>query len=52
MAAHIWQDNAPVMEGGRGDRPGANSARGLRLRIVLAFAAIYLIWGSTYLGIR
>jgi drug/metabolite transporter (DMT)-like permease len=24
----------------------------LRLRVVLAFAAIYLIWGSTYLGIR
>jgi drug/metabolite transporter (DMT)-like permease len=24
----------------------------LRLRVVAAFAAIYLIWGSTYLGIR
>jgi drug/metabolite transporter (DMT)-like permease len=23
-----------------------------RLRIILAFAAVYLIWGSTYLGIR
>ncbi len=26
--------------------------RALRGRIVLAFAAIYLLWGSTYLGIR
>jgi len=25
---------------------------GLRTRIIVAFAAIYLIWGSTYLGIR
>ena len=24
----------------------------LRFRIVLAFVAIYTIWGSTYLGIR
>ena len=24
----------------------------LRLRVLAAFAAIYLIWGSTYLGIR
>ena len=24
----------------------------LRLRVIVAFAAIYLIWGSTYLGIR
>ena len=24
----------------------------LRTRIVLAFAAVYLIWGSTYLAIR
>src|SRR2546429_7177889 len=23
-----------------------------RIRIVIAFAALYLIWGSTYLGIR
>src|SRR6187200_737713 len=23
-----------------------------RIRIIVAFAAIYLIWGSTYLGIR
>ena len=27
-------------------------AKAARLRIVLAFAAIYLIWGSTYLGIK
>jgi hypothetical protein len=23
-----------------------------RIRIIIAFAALYLIWGSTYLGIR
>ena len=28
------------------------TARPSRLLIVLAFAAVYLIWGSTYLGIR
>jgi len=27
-------------------------ARSHRVRLVLAFAAVYLIWGSTYLGIR
>jgi drug/metabolite transporter (DMT)-like permease len=52
MTVHIWQDNTPVMDGSTGDRPSANSARRSRLHIVLAFAAIYLIWGSTYLGIR
>ena len=29
-----------------------STARAHRLRLVLAFAAVYLIWGSTYLGIR
>ncbi len=52
MTVPIWQDSTPVMEGGGGERPSANLARESRLRIVLAFAAIYLIWGSTYLGIR
>ncbi|MEJ2555584.1 MAG: drug/metabolite exporter YedA [Anaerolineae bacterium] len=41
-----------MIASGGGDPASANSARGLRLRIVVAFAAIYLIWGSTYLGIR
>jgi len=27
-------------------------ARGLTLRVLVAFAAIYLVWGSTYLAIR
>jgi drug/metabolite transporter (DMT)-like permease len=52
MSTHIWQGNNPVRDSGAGDRPTANSARRSRLRVVLAFAAIYLIWGSTYLAIR
>src|SRR5690348_3473772 len=31
---------------------GHATAAPLRAHVVLAFAAIYLIWGSTYLGIR
>lgn len=29
-----------------------SAARPSRLKVVLAFAAVYIIWGSTYLGIR
>ena len=37
----------------RVDAPAGNSPAGPSRRVlVLAFAAIYLIWGSTYLGIR
>jgi len=32
--------------------PATVSQSGTRLRVLLAFAAVYLIWGSTYLGIR
>jgi hypothetical protein len=35
-----------------GIRPLASDPKPLRTALVLAFAAIYLIWGSTYLGIR
>jgi len=37
-----------------GSAPGASAVRAARRRlpIVLSFAAIYLIWGSTYLAIR
>jgi drug/metabolite transporter (DMT)-like permease len=35
-----------------GPQPLAHSSRPSSIMIVLAFAAIYLIWGSTYLGIR
>ena len=30
----------------------ASGARASRAKIILAFAAVYIIWGSTYLGIR
>src|SRR5712691_1933630 len=30
----------------------SSSSRGAGPRLILAFAAIYLIWGSTYLAIR
>src|SRR5262245_25823414 len=32
--------------------PATSAAHPSRTRLVLAFAAVYLIWGSTYLGIR
>ena len=35
-----------------GPQPLAHSAGPSSTLIILAFAAIYLIWGSTYLGIR
>ena len=28
------------------------SQRGHKVRLILAFASIYLLWGSTYLAIR
>lgn len=34
------------------DRPGPPAERPTTTRLVLAFAAVYLIWGSTYLAIR
>lgn len=50
----ILRSGAPL-EIGVGSRAGlefVRSRRAYRVPIVLAFAAIYLIWGSTYLGIR
>jgi len=34
------------------DTKATTTARPSRLMIILAFAAVYLIWGSTYLGIK
>ena len=34
------------------DSPGSRSRRGTRSRVIASFLAVYLIWGSTYLGIR
>lgn len=33
-------------------RTSSGSSRGVNIKLVLAFAAIYLVWGSTYLAIR
>jgi hypothetical protein len=32
--------------------PTRNAPRGESIKLALAFAAIYLVWGSTYLAIR
>lgn len=39
--------NAPRLES-----PGRPDARPTRARVLLAFTAVYIIWGSTYLAIR
>src|SRR6186713_631704 len=37
---------------GKGDTGSACYFRAMRARLIAAFAAVYLIWGSTYLAIR
>ena len=32
--------------------PGSTMAAPTKIRLIIAFAALYLVWGSTYLGIR
>src|SRR6266536_5709349 len=43
---------AALYGGGLVEIGGHATAAPSRAHVVLAFAAIYLIWGSTYLGIR
>lgn len=38
--------------GARAERPGERHPSHSRAQVILGFAALYLIWGSTYLGIR
>jgi drug/metabolite transporter (DMT)-like permease len=42
----------PAVPTAKANNPPASTASPSRTALVLAFAAIYLIWGSTYLGIR
>src|SRR5947209_11300548 len=42
----------PVLVPATSRSAAARSNRSDRLKVLLAFAAIYLVWGSTYLAIR
>src|SRR5450432_4050259 len=46
------QPTASVIEESSGAPPAGTSPKVSRVQVVLAFLAIYVVWGSTYLAIR
>ena len=48
----LLRSGEPIEIGGGARADSAIADRHLRAKIILGFATLYLIWGSTYLGIR